>query len=449
MEILSLKRKHHAGDGDIDGKKSKQSLTKNREVATVLVKNLPKSANQTKLRKYFHDCGDIVQIDVMETLDKGGRIARIEFSSHDEVLAALTKTYKKFGQNEITVTKLENCTIWLTNFPPNYRILDLRNIFVQNNVLPLSIRLPSLRYNSNRRFAYVDVISPDIANEMVNYLNEMVIDGFKVVAKLSNPLEKSDRSDAALLEHREIYITNLDSDQITEQKLSEWFSKFGDIERIKLVKNENEPGNTSYAFISFTSSDSATKALELHKETLEGNTITVTLANKKSYLERQEVKRIIYSNRRQNDDLMISLYPLSDKTSKSQVSELLTTNLNIQEADINKILLVSDYQSAIVIMKNRQIAAKCLMALDGIQFQKKKLHCTTIDGMKRSQAQRQKPSSNPQTTYPSENFNITSSKVQTASKSNINKIEDNGSNQNDTSTKPMSNDDFRKMFLGK
>ena len=147
----------------LSSKKANEALTRNRELTTVLVKNLPKSYNQNKVYKYFKDCGSITHVDVADSLMKSFRFARIEFARYDGALAAITKTHKTIGHNEILVSHLADCTLWITNFPPNYTQRDIKDLFKDINIVVLSIRLPSLRYNKNRRFAYIDVTSKEDA----------------------------------------------------------------------------------------------------------------------------------------------------------------------------------------------------------------------------------------------------------------------------------------------
>ena len=64
----------------LTSKKANEALTRNRELTTVLVKNLPKSYNQNKVYKYFKHCGPIIHVDVADSLKKNFRFARIEFA---------------------------------------------------------------------------------------------------------------------------------------------------------------------------------------------------------------------------------------------------------------------------------------------------------------------------------------------------------------------------------
>lgn len=367
-------------DTSHESKRQNDAPKKNREVTTVVVANLPKSYNQGKVRKYFQNCGTILHIDVAESNDKGCRLARVEFSNYNEALSALTRSHKQISNNEILVTLLENCTLWVTNFPPIFNHRDIRSLFKQYGITVLSVRLPSLRFNTNRRFAYVDVISTTEVEKAIVSLNGNEINGYKLVVKRSNPLARSKRSDASVWERREILVRQFDPTKVTEEGLRIFYSKYGSVESIKLSKSEEGKG---YAFISFVDHESALGALETNKMQFEGNEIVVSLADRKAYLERQEVKALLNKHNSAKNDRILSLYPLSDKVNKTQIQSLVREKASLNEGDIQKIYLVPDLGGSLIIFNDTKVAAKCSLALNGVQFQNSILHCGSIKDLRK------------------------------------------------------------------
>lgn len=405
-----------------------KKLTRNREITTVLVSNLPKSYNQTKVRKYFQGCGTIAQVDICDTITRDSRLARIEFTNYNEVLSALTKTFNKVGNNEIQVRQLEDCTVWMTNFPPGFTHKDIKELLLSVGILSISVRLPSLRFNSNRRFAYVDVLSQSDVDTAVSQLNGKSVQNFNLVVKRSNLLEKSKRTDSSILERREIMVRHLDLDVITEDRLRNLFAAFGSIESIKIPGKQGGQQEAAYAFITFDEKSAADKALSASASILEENKLIVTLAERKAYLERQKVKRIL-STMRQNDSI-ISLYPIDDRISKAQIESLFIEKVNLQKVDIKSIYLVTDHNGALIILKDAILAAKCTMALNGIEFKGNIVNCGSVKDLKKNNYAAQAPS------MPSYSADKGASIANSEEKSNR------------TTTK-LSNEDFRKLFLGK
>lgn len=424
---------HDDEEENVSNKRQNSNVTRNRELTTVLVKNLPKSYNQTKIRKFFQDCGQIKYIDIADSLDKSARFARIEFAKYDETLTALTKTFKMVGTNEIEVVALKDCTLWITNYPPQYGVKDLKAMFTDIGLVALSVRLPSLRFNTSRRFAYVDVCSNEEAKKAVNMLNNLEIENHKLIVKISNPLEKSARTDAASVERRELFIRNIDPNTTTEASLNELFSKFGDVEKVNIPKS---PGHTinGCAFVTFKTKEDANKALVLNGTHVGSHEISVNLADQKAYLERNEVKRVLGLKACEEYDRILSLYPISDRVSKAQILQLILDATDISKTDIEKIYLVNDYKGALVCFKNKTISAKCMLFLDKLNFQNKHIFCGQIKDLKK---------------YRSSIEHSTNNLTEVKKNQKISQMGPTEVERKDLCTQEnMSNDDFRKLFLG-
>lgn len=417
-------KRHFHSETLLPSKKADGKSSTSREVSTVLVNNLPKSYNLMKVRKLFSNCGIINHIDVTESLDKTYRLARIEFQRYDEALTALTKTLKKIGQNEITVNLLENCTIWITNFPPQYTQRDIKNLFLDHNAVALSVRFPSLRYNSNRRFAYVDVSSTEEADRITAELNDKEVETYRLVVKKSNPIEKSKRSDYGASERREIIVRQLDITKMNEQFLQQEFSKFGEVESITIPSKQDPRSRTGYAFVTFAEQSAALDSLKV--KALNEKEVSVKLADRKAYVERQKVKAIMQGKIK--NDRIISLFPLKENTSKTQIEEMLLGKTNFTHDDLEEILLVPDKGGALIILRDSKQAARCSMSLNGCEFQKTVLRCGAVYDLHKQQT------GNPSRPV---TFGSTTNSHQKSE-------QDAGSPQ-----PKLSNEDFRKMFLRK
>lgn len=428
-------------DSRISKKSSTTDLNANRLLTTVLVKNLPRSYNNNKIKKLFQDCGMIKDIDTSDTIDRKGRYARLEFMKHDDALAALTKTFKMVGSNEIEVTLLENCTLWITNFPPNFSSRDIRNIFLDIGIVPINIRLPSRRYNSNRRFCYLDVTSEEVCKRSVEMLNGKLIGSYELVVKLSNPSEKTKRTDAAILERRELFVRNLSPTTLNKESLEKIFNQFGSIEHIG-IPNSNRDMQHGCAFITFFNKEEANEALQLDKTDIDGKTISVQFSDNKPYLERQEVKAILNSKNFNKLEKYVSLFPISDKISKEQICDFIINKSTILKDDIEKIYLVSDYSGSLIKFRDAHLSAKCRMSFNGTKFQNKPLHIGGIQDLIRHNSRHKNKDS---IIEPLKFNNI----VNTTHEKEIPKAS--GQSTQSTQSTPqegMTNDDFRKMFLG-
>ena len=98
----------------------------------------------------------------------------------------------------------------------------------------IDVRFPSLKYNTHRRFCYVQFKSSSQA-EAATEQNGKPVDGkLKLVAKISNPSIKEDRT-GPLHEGREVYISNVNWNA-TEEELSEVFSRHGHVEKVRIPR---------------------------------------------------------------------------------------------------------------------------------------------------------------------------------------------------------------------
>lgn len=421
---------------DIVQKRSNLKRTKEREITTVIVRNLPSKYNFYKVKKYFSQCGKVCYVEMQDDPDTQNKLARVEFETHDEALSALTRTYKRIGPNEITVDLLQDSTVWITNFPPFYDSKNLRDLFNQVGGTTLSVRLPSLKYDSNRRFAYIDMASPEQASNAIRKLHGYNVDGFELVVKKSDPFQVSKRTDAATLERREVFIRNLDFSTDPSQKLQELFSKYGTIEKIVVPAqrdSEKEDGhkilNKGIAFVHFSCPDSAKRALELNNYEIEGRPISVSLADRKAYLERQEVKNLLLHG---NQDHVVSIFPISDKTTKVQIETLITERAHIESEAIRSIYLVADHEGALIVLKDVPTAAKVSLAVNGILYDKKKLSCAGVEDIKRHSV--------------GQDSKKISIEQQTSTRQKNLMHNERPGVQTD---KKMTNEDFRRMLFGK
>ncbi|SCU97329.1 LADA_0H05710g1_1 [Lachancea dasiensis] len=421
----------------VEAKRANQASKRNRETCTVLASNLPLNYNFSKVRKLFGACGEIEHIDLQKSATGDTRIARIEFKDYNDVLTALTKSHKSLGGREIIVVPIENCTLWVTNFPPSFDENDLRRLFGESGGTVMSVRLPSLRYDSHRRFAFIDMASENEATQVLNQLHDSCIEKYRLVVKLSQPSMAVKRTDSALLEKRQVLVKNLNQFKVIKQRIEEEFGRFGEIEKVTIPEPQQDIGsksedikvNKGFAFIDFSQLQSAQQSLELNGKEFEGTTIEVTIADKKAFLERKAIKRLFAKNGAMEN--VLSLYPLDDRTSITQLQNFIVDQSKVKKTDIKEIYLAYDHHGALVVTKDASSAARIRLGVSGAKFGKRIIRCGSA-----KELQGHKPAAASASTG--------SSKILEESQ----RDESVHDRSIDAPTKKMTNDDFRKMFLG-
>ncbi|XDT20283.1 Eukaryotic RNA Recognition Motif (RRM) profile [Nakaseomyces glabratus] len=358
----------------------KRSPKRIRERCTVLVENVPKSYNQGKIKKFFKDCGDVLQVNSYESWREGNRcqMARVEFADEEGARSALTRTLRNMGSNTIEVNELKDSTVWMTNYPPTFQQRDIRNIFKDHKIVALNVRLPSLRFNSNRRFAYVDLPNMESLDKAIQLLNGKDINGYKLVVKKSNPENRDKRSDAPVLERREIIIRNLPKTMLVKDTLLDIFKKYGAIDDLRIPKKQLEmlsDLNHGCAFVVYTNPEDAKSALEMNNHVIDDIKISVNLSDSHAYLERKEVNRIINSK---HTEKYAAIYPISDKTSKEQIRNFINDKNAVLVEELKNIYLVTDYKAVFLKFERESTAAKAMLQLNNSTFDRKTIKCTTI-----------------------------------------------------------------------
>jgi RNA recognition motif-containing protein len=243
---------------------------RDREHTTIIVQRLPQTATQTQIRKYFTDAGKVRNVTLKP--DKDSTVAFVEFETSEEADYALTKEAKGFEGHDITIKRGGNTTLYVANYPAGADEAYVRNLFAGCGEI-VGIRFPSLKYNTHRRFCYVQFANSDDAIA-ASKLDSTEVDSYKLIAKISNPNAKKKR-DGATAEGREVYVWHINF-KCTVNEIQEAFESFGKIERVNIptMKTGNNKGFGYIVYESKEDADAAVSAmngkdfagLELHAE---------------------------------------------------------------------------------------------------------------------------------------------------------------------------------------
>ena len=248
---------------------------RDRENATIVVQNLPPTTNEPKLRQYFRDCGTINSLKLLPEQDGESSTATIEFESKEDVLTAQTKDMKTFDGRSIVVQINTGTTLFVTNFPPTADEVFIREKFDPFGEV-VDVRFPSLKGNTHRRFCYLQFKLSSQAHNALQLHGQAVDEKRKLVVKISDPNLKQQRV-GPIYEGREVYISNLDW-AATEQDISEAFSKYGTIDRVRIPKSLAGK-STGTAFVTFATKEQAETSLELSDTQLKRRPIHVEISN--------------------------------------------------------------------------------------------------------------------------------------------------------------------------
>ncbi|KAI0155425.1 hypothetical protein GGR52DRAFT_203930 [Hypoxylon sp. FL1284] len=258
---------------------NEQKRKRDRENTSIMVTNLPADVTQTAIRKYFREYGHINNLDVRKEADGESNSALIEFKSAEDVQSAMLRDMKYFGSNQIAVKPGAGLTLFVSNYPPTADDAYIRDIFKDCGEV-FSVRFPSLKFNTHRRFCYVSFRDQESASK-ATHLNGKLIEGkFRLQSKYSDPTHKKDR-EGAVAESREVRVKNVDS-SANESDLRDVFSKYGKVSSVRVVTNVAGK-HLGTAYVVFETKEEAKDALQLDKTKFKAKILQVELSKESNF----------------------------------------------------------------------------------------------------------------------------------------------------------------------
>lgn len=381
---------------------------RDREHASVIVRNLPSDATQTDIRKFFNTAGNVKNV-VIQT-EEDSVTATVEFESPEEAEYALTKETKGFNGHAITIKRGENTTLYVTNYPAHADEAYLRKFFEPYGQI-LQIRFPSLKFDTHRRFCYVQFLRPEEAVAATE-LDGNDVEGLQLVAKISDPGAKQKRS-GATEEGREVFVGHLNW-KTQKPQVEELFSKFGEVEKVHLLtytSGKFKGNNKGSGFITFKrKEDAQAAAAEMDGKEFEGLKLHVEIAKPRGEAKpkfKAEIHNTASPEAREptpgqaevlkEGSKEVALVPAAERSMgildiPDTVNDTRIKAL-VEPYNFKKITLVPQHSGAIVEFHDVADMGKASLALDGYEVDGKKIRMGTIVELKKMKGE-YKPSTN-------------------------------------------------------
>ncbi|KAJ4304757.1 Splicing factor [Kalmusia sp. IMI 367209] len=352
------------------------SQKRDRENTSIIVQRLPQSATQTQIRKFFSDAGTVRNVTMKPEHDNV--VAIIEFETPEEADYALTKEAKGFEGQDITIKRSQSTTLYVANYPPHADEAFIRKIFEPFGEI-LNTRFPSLKFNTHRRFCYVQFANADDAVAATK-LDGTDVEGLKLIAKISNPNAKKKR-DGATAEGREVYVWHLNF-RCKKREIQEAFAQFGKIDRVNIPTLVNG-NNKGFGYIVYEAKEDADAAvagmngkdfwgLDLKVEIAHdrGDTkpkIKSTIENVASTERESTTGETTTTTTGTKGDRTIALLNVPDTVNDVRIKPL------VEPYGYKKITLMPQHGGAYVEFSSVEQAGKAEIALQGIDFEGRKL----------------------------------------------------------------------------
>ncbi|XP_033113280.1 heterogeneous nuclear ribonucleoprotein R-like isoform X2 [Anneissia japonica] len=243
----------------------------------LFVGKLPRDVFEYDLVPLFEKCGRIWDMRLMidpNTQNNRG-YAFISFCDKEGAKKAVAELndYEIQPNRKIGVTRsVANCKLYVAPIPKSKTREEIMEEFSQHapGLRDVVIYLTEDR-RKNRGFAFLEYETHQAASTAKRKLSTgrvKVWNGVDITVDWADPQPQPDEETMSRV--KVVYVRNLTA-EATEEKIQEKFKDFGEIERVKKIKD--------YCFVHFKDRDAAEKAInEMNNETFEGSTLEVSLA---------------------------------------------------------------------------------------------------------------------------------------------------------------------------
>ncbi|KAI1108599.1 putative pre-mRNA splicing factor [Nemania sp. NC0429] len=259
----------HGQDPESQESKSKRD----RENTSVMVTNLPTDVTLTAVRRYFKEYGHINNVILCKEADNKSSSALIEFRSSEDADSAILRDQKYFNQSQLSVKPGTRLIVYVSNFPPTADDSYIHRLFDHCGEI-FSIRWPSIKFNTHRRFCYISFRTSDAAYQATLLDGTLVEGKYRLQSKFSDPSHKKDR-EGALAEGRELRVKGVHH-ATQENDLRSIFGKYGKVVTVRLLTNLGGQ-SVGTAFVVFETKEQAEAALQLDKTKFKSQLLEVEL----------------------------------------------------------------------------------------------------------------------------------------------------------------------------
>lgn len=345
--------------------------TRDREHTTIIVRRLPSNTEESQVRQFFRDCGKILSLTIVP--EQNDSTATVEFESKQDVLTAQTKAMKPFQGQSIEIHVGTGSTLYVTNYPPEADEEYIRGLFSPFGEI-VGVRFPSLRFNTHRRFCYVQFADAHHANSALELDGKSLPKGLKLIVKVSDPNRKQDRS-GAMEEGREVFVGQYDY-KATESDAEGLFGTYGSIEEVRIPR-DMDGSSKGIAFVAFSTKEAAESALQMNLKEFRGRILQVRLSGKQG-AKLHSTTKIRPSATPDPEKLPDADASSTGKDYRSRSFALIGVPDTVNDARIRvlceahgtlkKIVLMPDHQGAIVEFQNQADVGKASLALDSFEI---------------------------------------------------------------------------------
>lgn len=303
------------GIADKETKRIRQSGQGN-----LFIKNLDKDIEVSQLHDAFGNFGEIISCKIpTDEHGKSRGYGYVQFRKSDDAEQAMADlkeasingrpiTIEHFQKRQRQNPEETFTNVYIKNLPPSIKNdQDLRNLFSKYGEIE-SCYLQVDENNVSRGVGFCAMKSHEEAAQAVKELNGMDLDGYNLTCNrsmsraerlryLRDQTAKFRRATFKQYQGRNLYIKNID-ENVTEENLRPIFEKYGPIESIKIMKDENGVSK-KFGYVCFAREEDARTCIS-ESPLLKFNDKQLYVATHKARDDRIREQTILHSQRMLN-----------------------------------------------------------------------------------------------------------------------------------------------------
>ena len=272
----------------------------------LFIKNLESSIDAQQLHNALNSFGEIISCKVPESNGVSRGYAYVQFRNPEDSIKALNELNGASINNQEVHLEMYNKqrmspeayfrNIYIKNLPSNYKEEDIRRLFEEFGQIQ-SVKILE-KHNKPYISALCCMSTHDQAVNAINQLNGKEIGGVTVfcdrykntkerVTHNQQQVDKNRRNKYEQFRGRNFYIKNFD-ENVNEEELISYFSRLGEIESIKVMRDPVTQASKKFGFVLFKNKEDADKCIQNPPRIeIRGKVLAMSLAQTKEDKQRK------------------------------------------------------------------------------------------------------------------------------------------------------------------
>ncbi|XP_049400502.1 uncharacterized protein LOC125864529 isoform X2 [Solanum stenotomum] len=281
---------------------------KKRRRTEIFIGGLDKESNEEDIRSIFGEVGEVVDVRLLINRETGKKkgFAFLRYASAADAKKAVERYSKvEISGKQCRVSLVEgNDTIYLGNIDKKWKTEDVIDLLKKagiENIDKVTVMANPNNIEHNRGFAFVELETSKEAQIAFSKLQKKDAFGKHMKVKVAWAQPLIEPNEEEMLKVKSVYAEYLPSSW-TEEKVRDYFGKFGEIESVVLAKDLPSSRRKDFAFVNYVSRESALACIEAfsHEPANDsGSKVSIKVSLAKPMPKSKQTKRVTLPSRRE------------------------------------------------------------------------------------------------------------------------------------------------------